>query len=135
VGAIVEERRGWSEPRVIMSIVGALFSGCSLLVAIAGLAVVVFGGLLTAYVVSQTKTATSEVSNQTIVNEMQKMNAKLDGVANDVKVLTNADTAKAGQLIAQDKINTEQQQSIGVLTLQIDGLEKSLAELNGRLSK
>lgn len=86
---------GWGDPRVIVSVVGVLFSGCSVLVSLVGIAIVVFGGLFGAYVVTQTKTVTSEMSNATLSVEIQKINSemrrsndeinsKLDGLGKDM---------------------------------------------------
>lgn len=83
VQPIVEERRsGWTDPRVILGGFQLLMSGCAVLVAIAGLAVVIFGGLLGAYVLNQTKTVTSEMSTGQLAVEIGKVNSgleKLDG--------------------------------------------------------
>lgn len=133
----MEDRRGseWTSPRAVTSIAQLLFSGCSILVGIAGLFVVVCGGLLGTYVVMQTRAASSEVSNQQLVGEVQKMSTKLDTVATDVKDLSNAKTAQAAKIEALDKALTQNETSIQIVASKVGVLENKVATLQAQVEK
>lgn len=92
---LLDRRSAWSDPRAITAVVQLLFSGCSVLVAIAGLAVVVLGGLVGAYVLNQTKTATSEMTNAQVAVEIGKVNTSLEKL--DGKVTTAMGTLSTVQ--------------------------------------
>jgi len=129
------EPSGWTDPRVIVATVQVFVALGNAFIAFLGLCVLIGGGLLGTYVVVQTRNATSEVNNQTLVGEVQKMRDTLNGVAGDIKELNRNSIAQEGKIEAQDKIAAKHEQDIGVLTLKIENIEKTFAEMKGRMSK
>lgn len=132
----VEERRSaWLDPRVITGVVQLAFSGCSILVAIGGLVVVIAGGLLGTYVLMQTRATSSEVSNQQLVSEVQKIGAKLDGVADDVKELTNSKAQQAAQITALEKAISQNDTDTKIVASKVGVVENKVAKLEAQVSK
>lgn len=84
----------WNDPRIILAVI-------QLFVAIAGLAVVVLGGLLGAYVLMQTRAATSEMSNAQLAQQLTALAAdqrtlgvKMDRITDAV----SASTAESAEI-------------------------------------
>lgn len=94
-GAAVADRREseqparWADPRIILAVI-------QLLVGMAGLAVVVFGGLIGIYVMIQTRSATSEMSNAQLAAQIAVVGTKVDKMTDVV----SASTAESAQLKA-----------------------------------
>src|SRR5688500_13170773 len=66
-----EQPARWTDPRTILAIV-------QLFVAMAGLAVVVIGGLVGIYVVTETRATTSEMSTGQLSQQLNQLEAKVD---------------------------------------------------------
>lgn len=132
---LLDRRSAWSDPRTITAVVQLLFSGCSIFVAVIGLAVVVLGGAVGSYVLMQTKDATSEVSNQQLVTEMQKISTKLDVVADDVKELSNAKTEQGAKIEALDKAISQNETQTSIVASKVSVAENKIAKLEAQVSK
>lgn len=90
-----ERRSGWTDPRVVVSLVAVFGQGCAILLSFVGLCVLIGGGLVGIYVVSQTKTATSEMSTGQLAVEIGKLNTNIDRL--DGKVTTAIGTLTTAQ--------------------------------------
>lgn len=136
-GERVEDRRQsvGTSPRNFASSVQLAFSGCSVLIAIASFAVMLFGGVFGTYVVMQTRAATTEVSNQQLVNEVQKVSTKLDSVADDVKGLSNAKTEQAAKLEALEKSQTQNETQLQIVASKVGVVENKVATLTAQVDK
>jgi hypothetical protein len=82
-----EQPARWADPRIILGVI-------QLFVGVAGLAVVVFGGLIGIYVMMQTRSATSEMSNAQLSQQITLLGSKVDKMTDAV----SASTAESAQL-------------------------------------
>jgi len=126
----------WFSPRIILTFFQLIVAIGALFVAVVGIFVVVFGGLIGTYVVMQTRTATSEVSNQTLVNEVQKVSAKLDAVGDDVKEIATVNTQQTGQIQGLDskiqnldKSMEDLKTEVGIVSSKLSVDENKIAKL------
>lgn len=88
------ESERWTDPRIILAVI-------QLFVAVAGLAVVILGGLLGTYVVMQTRATTSEMSNAQLAQQLSALAAdqrtlgvKMDRITDAV----SASTAESAEI-------------------------------------
>lgn len=106
------ERSGWADPRVIVAAIGVMVSGMFQLLTLAGVVIGI-------YVMSQTRSATSEMSNVQLGQQLTNLSLKVDKVT-DIIVATQQENATRNAELAAS-----------VATLRRD-LDKESEERKGR---
>lgn len=98
---VTEERREserWTSPRIILTVLQLFIGFAGLCVSILGFLMVVGGGLLGVYVVSQTKDATSEMSNAQLAQQIGQLSIKFDKLNDAVTMNTQTSTRETTEL-------------------------------------
>lgn len=118
----------WTKPAVLIALIQMLLS-------VVSLAILIGGGLLVAYVSSQTDSVSSEMTNAQVAAEIQKLSLKLDAIGNMVQQANNTNTTQESAINTLTRDVAEMKSNVDDIAKTVEANEKAQRDYNFNLSR